>query len=271
MVGAQNANPPAKLKAEDVIARHVQSIGAAETLASVQSRLIFGPVEAVSRGQGVSRVNGNLAFASEGTKNLLSMTFPNPQYPFERVGFNGNKVTVAVVRPGFRTILGDFSYTYELLFKQGLMGGSLSSAWPLTNLSEHGAKVELGGKKNIDGRDAYEIKYSPRGGSDLSISLYFDATTFEHIRSVYRRTLSPTMGKTIDTSARRLETRYLLSEDFSEYKKESGLNLPHRYKLHLAISGENGAVETDWTADLTSFQFNQKIKPEEFSVEGNTK
>jgi hypothetical protein len=176
-----------------------------------------------------------------------------------------------VVRPGFRTILGDFSYTYDLLFKQGLIGGTLSSAWPLTNLTERGSKVELSGKKNIDGREVYEIRYSPRGGSDLSISLFFDATTFEHLRSVYRRTLSPTMGKTIDTSARRLETRYLLSEDFSEYKKESGLNLPHRYKLHLAISGENGAVETDWTADLTSFQFNQKIKVEEFSVEGNTK
>jgi hypothetical protein len=268
---ANGRSSSAPLNVEDIVKRNIASIGSSETLASIQSRLIVGTTKALSKGVGVSQFAGNVALASVKEKNLISMTFASANYPFERVGYNGEKVTVAYVRPGFRTVLGDFCYTYNIIFKEGLVGGTLSSAWPLLNPEAMSAKLALGGKKRFDGREAYEIRYTPRSGSDLAISLFFDTTTYEHIRSEFRRTVSAQMGVTIDKSAERVATRFLLSEDFSDFRNEGGLNLPHGYKIHLSVSGERNTLEADWTSALRDFRFNQKIDLSEFSVIGATK
>src|SRR4051794_19863335 len=70
-VAAQDKPSQQKLKVEDVISRHIASIGPPEVLAETKSRLISGTTSAISRGQGVSTISGKMTFASTGNKNLL--------------------------------------------------------------------------------------------------------------------------------------------------------------------------------------------------------
>jgi hypothetical protein len=86
------------------------------------------------------------------------------------------------------------------------------------------------------------VKYVVRGGSDLSITLFFDAETFQHVRTVYRKVLPAQMGRAAvgtssgidrvgESSAQQSSTIYEMTEDFSDFKPEGELTLPHTYKL----------------------------------------
>jgi hypothetical protein len=114
----------------------------------------------------------------------------------------------------------------------------------------------------------YQLKCYP-SGSDLKITLSFDAETFHHVRTEYERSVIAQMGGTPETSANQSETRYKLVEDFSDFKKEGGLTLPHAYKIQLEITtGSRGAVKAQWEMTLSQFQFNQRIEPGSFDVGG---
>src|SRR5258708_21716858 len=84
--------------------------------------------------------------------------------------------------------------THDLIFKQGLMGGTLSSAWPLLDLTARGPLLEYVGTKKVDNRLLHELKYLPRGGSDLKIALFFEQDTFRHVRTAYERGIAAPTG-----------------------------------------------------------------------------
>jgi hypothetical protein len=205
--------------------------------------------------------------ASEGAKSLIGLAFSFPKYPHERLGYDGKTLTAGFIKPGQRSILGNFLLTHTVPFREGLMGGTLSAAWPLANLTARNAKLEYAGLKKIDNQQAHVLRYSPKGGSDFQIKLFFDGETFLHIRSEYERVVSAQMGSNPDSSAGQRESRYRMSETFSEFKEESGLKLPHAYKIQVSLDGPNGTREYEWTLNLQEFRFNQKIDPESFNVE----
>jgi len=66
------------------------------------------------------------------------------------------------------------------ILREGLFGGTISTAWPLLDLKPAGeAKYE--GVKKIDGRELHDLTYVPNkssSGSDLTIHLYFEPDTF---------------------------------------------------------------------------------------------
>src|SRR5207244_12857824 len=117
------------------------------------------------------------------------------QYPYENIGLYGSKVTAYQLDPGDYSSLGSFARANPEIFKAGLISGALSSAWPLLDLSTMKGKLEYAGAKKIGARQAIEIKYIPRGGSDLRISLFFDAETFQHVRTVYKKEMSAQMSQ----------------------------------------------------------------------------
>ena len=257
-----------KLKPEEIVAKHLEAVGAAETRESIKSRIILGTVAVTFRAPSAGQGLGRAVLASQGEKNVFGMVFDNsPGYPQEKVGFDGKDVTASYVRPGVRSPLGDFFLTYRTVVKQGLVGGVLSQSWPLFGLSENRGKLEGGGTKKVGDRQAYELKYLPKGGSDLRISLFFDAETFRHVRTEYTRTLTAQMGRTPETSAQQSETRYKMTEEFSDFRKESGLDLPHVYKLKLEIRSQGVSFDADWVTTMTEFNFNQRIDPNAFDVE----
>lgn len=263
---ARTADDKAKMTPDTLIAKHLEAIGATETRSSISSRIVAGKVAIEVRGNTTGQSTGDFNFAAEGRKSLLVMQFENSQYPYERASYDGERFNVGDLRPGVRSTLGNFLLTYDTVFKQGLFGGVLSTAWPLLDLSAQNPKLELAGKKKINGREAYVLKYLPRKGSDLEIRLFFDAETFRHVRTSYERTISAQMGSNPNASASQRETRYEMVEDFSDFQKEGGLTLPHGYKLTLMIQGNGGTAINTWTSQLTRFVVNQKIPAEAFNV-----
>lgn len=265
--GAREAQAQ-KLKAEEIIAKNLEAIGGAETLQSVSTRVSTGTVVVTFKEPGTGQLGGRVVLASEGPKNMVAMAFDNAtNYPHERIGFDGKDVSGGYVHPGSRSSLGDFLLTNQVILKQGLFGGELSQAWVLLNPNRK-VKLEASGTKKIGDRTMYVLKCYP-SGSDLKISMYFDAETFHHVRTEYERSVIAQMGGTPETSANQSETRYKLVEEFADFKKEGGLTLPHAYKINLEITTpRSGAVRAQWELSLSEFKFNQRLEPASFDVDG---
>ena len=268
--GAAAQSPKAdKIKPEEVVARHLESIGTARARAAVTTRIIAGTSQVIIRTPPPGQAVGKAVLASEGVKSLFGMSFPSPVYPREQLGFNGNSFMAAFSTPGVRSGLGNFLMMHEIIFRHGLMGGTLTSAWPLLDLESHHAQLEYAGTKKLNDELLYELKYLPRGNSDLKVTLFFERETFRHVRTEYERTVSAPMGKVEYTNIQEREARYKMVEEFSLFKLEGELTLPHIYKIKVSIDTVNGTYVAEWTIKLTQFEFNQKIDQTAFNVSAN--
>lgn len=257
-----------KMKPDEIITKHLEAIGALETRTSITTRIVSGEVTCKFLREGGLSIKGRAVLASDGLKHLMGMQFDNPDYPFDRFGFDGQNATIAFIKPGVRSPLGNFFKSFDDVLKYGLLGGTLSTSWPLDDLDGRKVKVSGSSTKKIDGKECYSIELNPKNGSDLTIKLHFDAQNFQHIRTSYERVISARMGLNPDASAAQREQRYTLFEDFSDYRKESGLTLPHSYRIYLATDGrQTGTNEYEWIFTLNQFSFNQKIAPKSFNVE----
>ncbi len=256
-----------KIKAEEIVARHLESIGPAKARAS--ARVIAGTSQVIFRTPPPGQAIGRAVLASDGLKSLVGMSFPSPIYPREELGFNGNSFVAAFVTPGVRSVLGNFLMTHNLIFKQGLMGGALSTAWPLQDLASRSAQLEYVGTRKLDDQTLHELRYLPRGGSDLKIKLLFEQETFRHVRTEYERVIPAPTGPRSYTNVQERESRYHMVEEFSLFKKEGDLTLPHIYKIKLSVDTQNGTFLAEWVIKLTQFEFNQKIDPNSFSISAN--
>ncbi|MDT5270572.1 MAG: hypothetical protein QOH49_2758 [Acidobacteriota bacterium] len=268
---ASAAHADDKMTAEQVIAKHLEAIGPQAARAAAQTRIVGGSSRAIFKARSTSgAIDGQVVIASTDNKVVLGMKFDAPNYPGERFGFDGKKFTVGHLTPGVRSQIGNFALTNSEIFKEGLVGGTLTSAWPLLNLSERKAKVEYGGTDKINDRLVHKIKYYPNKGSDLKIALFFDAETFQHVRTQYDRVIGARLGSGgVDSSASQQETRYKIIEDFGDYKQEGKLKLPHSYKLQLEIDKTGGGSLDRWEMTLDQFAFDQEIDDRMFNVEAN--
>ena len=265
------AAPPAddKMKAEDVIAKHLAAIGPEAARSAAQTRIVGGSSRAVFKARSTSgAIDGQIVIASDDNKVVIGMKFDAPNYPGERFGFDGKKFTVGYLTPGVRSPLGNFALTNGEIFKEGLVGGTLTSAWALLDVAGRKAKVEYGGTDKVNDRPAHKLRYSPNKGSDLKITLYFDAETFHHVRTQYDRVIGARLGSGgIDNQTQQQETRYKIVEDFGDYKEEGKLKLPHSYKLQLEINKTAGSSLDRWEMALDQFTFDQEIDDRMFNVE----
>lgn len=260
-----------KIKPEEIIAKHLESIGSPENRASVKTRLIIGVSRYVRRGPGGGATEGRAVLASENEKYMLGMKFGVPGYDVESVAFDGKELTVGYAAPGVRSVLESLFRNHESTFKHGLLAGTLSSSWPLLAMNDEKARIKYSGIKKVEGASLHQLKFQPRKGSDLEVSLFFDSATFHHVRTEYTRVVSANLGTGgVDSSASQRETRYKLVETFADFRKEGNLNLPHNYKIELEISGGSQILD-EWTLTLTDFVFNRPIDPRDFVVDVSVK
>ncbi|HWN08362.1 MAG TPA: hypothetical protein VNO50_03670 [Pyrinomonadaceae bacterium] len=268
-----------KLRPEEIVAKHLDSIAAAEMRASVKSRIAAGPVVAVLRAPGTAKYEGRGVLASDGNKNMMGVGFENAGQFQERFAFDGKDVTVGFARAGVRGYLGDFLLTHDNIIKEGLIGGTLSDSWPLLESSDKKPKLEYKGIKKSGAKSMHELRYTPKGGSDLEISLFFDTETFQHVRTEYTRVISAGLGTgriasgradrptgAVDGSGQQRPTRYKMVEHFGDFKKESGMTLPRSYKVELEMDTRGGTFKGEWDFTLTDLAFNQKIPADTFNV-----
>lgn len=258
---------PDKLAAEELVTKHLASVGTAEAREAVRTMTAAGTSKAVFKGRGTGEASGLVVMASSGKNYLIGMKFNNPNYPHEKMGYNGDAFSVGMVRPGERTVLGDFMRINESSFEIGVLGGVLSTSWELYDFNEESGKLKCSTPKKMEPGELIECKYEPKGRSELKIQMFFDAATFRHVKTEYRRVISARQGFSVDSSARQSETRYKLEENFSDFREENGLTLPHTYVLNLEILSGNGSTMYEWTMDLSQFLFNNEIDPKEFKVD----
>jgi hypothetical protein len=167
---------------------------------------------------------------------------------------------------GGRSQLGNFLASQSALLKHGLIGGVLSTAWPLFNLDRRDAKLSYAGTDKIDGKPVHKLKYVPRNAGQLNITLYFDANTFQHVRSQYDYVVSARQGAIAETSVSQRDNRFKLVEDFSDFQPTGKLTLPHTYTLDLTVELPDRTQTLQWTIKLQQFAFNEPIDPSVFKA-----
>lgn len=247
----------AKMKPEEVVAKHLASIGTPEARAAIKSRSVEGDVtmEVILGGKGT--LEGPASLISAGARLKFRMNYNSPQYPGEEFTFDGDKPYAAMYQTGSRTKFGGFVLGQDVILKEGLLGGTLSTAWPLLDVSGRGAKLSYDGLKKVNGRELHQLTYSPRkGGGDLTVRLYFEPETFRHVYSVYTMTigaqigtggaglgtLGPVATSGEESSARQVVTRIKLEEFFSDFGKAGDVNLPAGWTLKFTTETERGTT-----------------------------
>jgi hypothetical protein len=255
-----------KIGSAEVIAGHIASLGPAEVRASEKNRIAVGDATVKFVTGSTATALGRIVVAGESGKVFLGMNFGSNDYPREAFAYDGKSVAAAAVRDGIRSVLGNFILSNDRVVKESLIGGALFNSWGPANLETNRAKIGFDGKKKIGGRDLYVLSYSPKGGADIKIKLFFETDTFRHVRSEYTRIFSAGIGKTPDESSRFIETRLKLTEDFSDFRDESGRILPHQHTMSYSVSGQKGTTEIEWKFVYTEFAFDQNLAPETFDA-----
>ncbi len=258
-----------KLKAEDVIAKHLEALGPAD--ARNRSRIIQGTATANFRLGGSGTAQGGAVIASQDVKSLISVVIGSIEYPYERVGFDGKSVTTGELQPGIRSKLGVFFMRHEMPIREGLLGGVLSTAWPLLDMSSRSAKLKYNGTKKLGDRKAHVLSYDSKNSGGLKTSMFFDAETFQHVRTEYEKRQVQLMADQPSVTQQQGDSVTKLIEEFSDFKTEGGLMLPHSYKIQLSVETLNQRVLQDWVFSLATFSFDQKIDDSQFDVRSSRK
>lgn len=264
-----------KMTADEVVAKHLDSIGTSAARDSVKNRVVMSDVQFTLKGSANPAV-GKAVIASAGGKSLWGMSLNSNDYPQDRFGFSGKDVRVAYSRPGVYSIIGGFLRSYKEVVREGLLGGTVLSSWALQNVAKNKAKLSYDGTKTVDGVETHVLGYTPRGGSDLTIKLFFDAGNFNHVRTEYSHVIAARQGSNVDNSAGQSPDRYKVVEDFSNFQKSHGLTIPQAYKLSYSYSGasqlrtvQNAYREAEWAFKITNVGINQDLDPATFDISEN--
>ena len=266
-----------KLTAEELIARHLESIGNGEARTKASTRVTSGEVKFIARLGGSANIDGQAMMVSTGAKLRFGLKLPLTDYPGEDMAFDGAKAATGLLPQGRRSNLSAFLSSQNLPLREGLMGGTLSTAWPLLRLDQTQPKLDYRGLKKVDGRQLHELGYRPRKGSaDLKVALFFDPETFRHVRTRYSYEIGATIG-TRENPNQNAESYYSLTEEFDDFRAVDGLTLPHKYRLQLSVQGTSAAAVAgapptaqglpnnpasslhDWTFTVKQIAHNSKI------------
>lgn len=253
------------MRAEEVLARHVASIGGAEAIAAAANRKIEGTAQVRNVRVPRSTLLGGAFLASSTLKHVTLLAFEGSNagdYTGERIHFDGRKLDIPYVTAAERSPVGSFIFDYPEISRGGIFGGALFSSWALLNAASKIDKFELQGKEKIEGVETYKIRYVPKGGSSLTIRMYFDVTTFRHLRTEYSRI--ETAGTIRVDEGRLNENRFKLIEDFGNFGEVNGLTLPRSYKVVFRYETLQRSAEFEWVIKLTRFGFDPRVEPEIF-------
>jgi hypothetical protein len=221
-----------KLKPEEVVAKHLDSIGTAEARAAVTSRLATGTTKMTVIAGGTGEMQGGATLLSNGRQLQIHLPFKHPNYVGEFYEFDGKKYSDAQVNPNVRSRLGAFVHAQSQMVEEGLLGGVLTTAWALLDAPGRQARMSYDGLKKVGGKELHQLTYRmKKGSSDLSVQIYFEPETFRHVMTIYRLTQRAPQGPTETESARQQETRYYLEENFSDFSTTDGVTLPTHWKL----------------------------------------
>ena len=185
-----------KLSVEDVLHRHMDSIGQAATLAAAKSRVIEGTAIYRVLVGGTGEITGKAVIVSDGNKMQMLLKVSAQAYNGEQFFKDGEKTNVAgTYQDKSRSEFGTFLRSEDVPLREGLLGGILTTDWPLLTLDAHKAKLRYLGLKKVDGSDLHAVSYQPKKNAGLDITLYFEPETFRHVRTIYTASQSVGLGQ----------------------------------------------------------------------------
>jgi hypothetical protein len=256
-----------KLKPEEIVAKHLDSIATAEKRAALRSIMAVGDAEVVFVTQKNQSAVGRVVAASAGAKLFFGLNLNAIDYPQEKFSFDGKNSKIAYVRTTERSVLGNFLQSNSSLTQHSIFGGALLTSWTLGTSPGTRAKLSSEGTKKVGGNEVYVLSYSPKGGSDIDITLYFDKETFRHVRTEYKRTSSAGIGLRPEQSSGYDETRLKVTEDYGDFKSENGMTLPHSMTVTYLITGQRGTNEVRWKFAFTEFAFDRSLDDKTFDID----
>ena len=246
-----------KLKPEELIARYLEAIGRLEARNAVKWRAVSGSVNLTLRLGGAGNLAGEGMMVSTGSQFRYGMKFRSVDYPSEDMAFDGSRVDAGFLPKGGRSQLSAFLTQQTTPLKEGLLGGILSTGWSLLRLDQLQPRLDYRGLKKIEGRELHEMTYRPRkGDANLKITLYFDPTTFQHVRTQYNFQIAASIG-TKDSPEQNPESYYSLTEDFDDFRNVDGLMLPHKYRLQMGVQSTRASAIYDYTLMVSRIVHNQ--------------
>ncbi len=256
-----------KLKPEDVVAKHLASLGTSEKRAAIKTRTAEGTSALKIIIGGSGETDGRAAFLSDGLKYRIGLPTDKYDYWGEQFGFDGSKTEVGFVQPSFRSQLGGFLRRYDQILKEGLIGGVLTTAWPLLDVAGRQPKLFYDGLKKMDGKELHRVKYvMKKGQGEVDIFLYFEQETFRHVRTSYNVVRSSPLGADITQSSQQQETRFLLEEFFSDFKEVDGVTLPMSWILKQTNQTGQRSIVAQHEVKLTRVTNNVAIDPRDLVV-----
>jgi outer membrane lipoprotein-sorting protein len=256
------------LKAADIIAKHLDSIGTKEKRDEVKTRMVMGTSTFESKLPD-RKTTGKAVVVSD-AKNLMFVTsFASREYPFEKIGYFAGNVSLPYISAGTRSPLGAFVADHKTVLAEGLFTGTISNTWNPANPEFGKGKFDTAGTKKIDGRKAYVLNYysNVSSGTEYLVRLYFDAQTFQHLRTEYRHTIAAKSAVFGQSSAQLQGVEIAMIEDFGDYKNENGLTLPHTYKIKYSTASNSGTFEYNWGVTISQYVFNQKLADDFFGFD----
>ena len=162
--------------------------------------------------------------------------------------------------------MGKFLNSYDRILNERLFGGCVFSTWLFLSPDAPKGRLETVGKKKLGDRDVWVVKYSPKGGLTTGsyIKLYFDAENFHHLRTEFRQ--KETEQGFHDTGSKAnpqnpanwdadmAANGSKITEDFSDYRIDGSLMLPHKYTILLEIDSYNGTALFDYFFTINEYK-----------------
>lgn len=255
-----------KITADEVIAKHLDSIGTREKRDAVKNRFAVGTSRFESKLP--SRKTAGKAIVVSDSGNLFFVaSFASQEYPAEKIGFFADKVTLPYITAGNRSPLGAFIADHAKILSDGVLTGSISNMWILLSPQNKKGKFDFGGTKKIDGRKMYVLDYFPTNSStQFTVKLFFDAGNYQHVRTEYRRTMAPKTAP-FGVLGEQTGVRIELTETFGDFKNIEGLTLPHSYQLKYLTDSNSGVYEYNWGITINEYFFNQKLEANFFTFD----
>jgi hypothetical protein len=256
-----------ELKPEEIITKHIESIGKKEVLDRVSTLFAVGTSSFESQSPAV-KGGGKAIIVSDRDNLMLAFSLNSRDYPFEKIGFFHDKVTLPFITAGQRSLLGEFLVEHPRVLSEGLFGGTMTLRWPIRVLEQRKSKLKMLGTKKIERRKMFVLAYQPDGGGldEFSIKLYFDAETFEHVQTVYHREVAADQPK-FGQGNQLANSELTLTERYSDFKAVDGLTLPYTYSVEFASNSTASSYKTTWGIKVSQYYINQKLTPDFFTFD----
>jgi hypothetical protein len=256
-----------KMTADDVVAKHLASIGKPEDIAAAKT-LIFNGDAALSSALNSSQVlQGQSQFGSQGNMMVWAAVFNSNDHPYDKIAFDGKNQTIALPN-GKATVLTSFFKAQSAMTKYGIFGGVLSTGWGLYDTKGRKIKLDFGGLVKIEGKELYKLKFSP--GNDFRVALYFETDTFHHVMTEYEYSIEAGMNSSDPTQASQSKrSNFKMVEKFSDFKTEKNLTYPRDYLIQLDAIDSNSGKGTKslfWHMTYREVFFNEPFQEGTFKV-----